>query len=133
LGEREQRLDDMAQRLEQAARRVEARRRGELERLHRRLAARHPRAVIAVSRAALRPLEVRLDGAVRTRIARARATLGERLASLDAMSPLAVLARGYAIATNASGRAIRAASEVTSGESVSIRVHRGAFSAKVDA
>jgi exodeoxyribonuclease VII large subunit len=48
------------------------------------------------------------------------------------MSPLAVLARGYAIATTASGRAIRAASEVRAGESVSIRVHRGSFSAKVE-
>ena len=37
-----------------------ARRESEIERLHRRLAARHPRAVIANSRATLGPLEVRL-------------------------------------------------------------------------
>jgi exodeoxyribonuclease VII large subunit len=133
MAEREQRMDDMAQRLEQAAHRAAARRRGELERLHRRLAARHPRAVIAASRASLGPLEVRLDGALRARIGRARSLLGERLARLDAMSPLAVLSRGYAIATTASGRAIRSASEVTRGEFISIRVHRGAFSAKVEA
>jgi exodeoxyribonuclease VII large subunit len=133
LAEREQRMDDVTQRLEQAVRRAAARRRGELERLHRRLASRHPRSVIATSRAALGPLEVRLEGALRARLGRGRAALGERLARLDAMSPLAVLARGYAIATTASGRAIRAASEVTAGQTVSIRVHRGAFSAKVDA
>jgi exodeoxyribonuclease VII large subunit len=132
LADREQTMDDMTQRLEQAVRRAAGRRRAELERLHRKLVARHPRAVIAASRAALGPLEVRLEGAFRKRLAGSRAKLGERLARLDAMSPLAVLARGYAIATTASGKAIRAASEVSPGQKVSIRVHRGAFSAKVD-
>jgi exodeoxyribonuclease VII large subunit len=132
IAEREQRMDDMTQRLEQALRRGAGKRRAELERFHRRLVARHPRAVIAASRAALRPLEVRQEGAVRTRLGRGRARLGEHVARLDAMSPLAVLARGYAIATTESGRAIRSASEVSTGQIVSIRVHRGAFSAKVD-
>jgi exodeoxyribonuclease VII large subunit len=132
LAEREQAVDDLAQRIEQAVRRSEAKRRGEIERLHRRLAARHPRAVIARSRAELGPLEVRLEGAARMTVDRARAKLGERLARLDAMSPLAVLGRGYAIATTESGRAIRAASEVARGDRISIRVHRGAFSAKVE-
>jgi exodeoxyribonuclease VII large subunit len=132
LAEREQQMDDMTQRLEQAMRRAGGRKRADLERLHRRLVARHPRSVIAASRAALGPLEVRLEGAFRTRLGRGRAKLGEQLARLDAMSPLAVLARGYAIATTTSGRAIRDASEVTAGQTVSIRVHRGTFSAKVD-
>jgi len=88
--------------------------------------------VIAGSRAALGPLEVRLDSALRSGIAQARATLGERLARLDAMSPLGVLSRGYAIATTASGRAIRAIEEVSSGEKIEVRVHRGSFSATVD-
>jgi exodeoxyribonuclease VII large subunit len=132
IAEREQRMDDMTQRLEQALRRAAGRRRTELERLHRRLAARHPRSVIAASRAALGPLEIRLEAAVRARLGLGRAKLGERLGRLDAMSPLSVLARGYAIATTASGRAIRDASEVSAGQTVSIRVHRGAFSAKVD-
>jgi exodeoxyribonuclease VII large subunit len=132
IAEHEQGTDDVRQRLEQAARRAQSRRRTDLERLQRRLATRHPRAVIARSRAELGPLEVRLHGAMRARIARAHGKLGEKLASLDAMSPLAVLARGYAIATTAAGRAIRAASEVSSGQTISIRVNRGAFSAKVE-
>jgi exodeoxyribonuclease VII large subunit len=132
LAEHEQKMDDVTQRLQQAVVRTYARRRADLERLHRRLAARHPRAVIAGSRASLGPLEVRLAGALRTGLDRARSRLGQRLASLDAMSPLGVLARGYAIATTEAGRAIRASSEVTSGQKVSIRVHRGTFSAKVD-
>ncbi len=132
IAEHEQTVDDLTARLEQGARRTAAKRRAVLDRLHRRLATRHPRAVLAASRGAFSPLEVRLDRALRTSLDRARHALGERLARLDAMSPLAVLSRGYAIATTESGRAIRAAAEVAPGEVVAIRVHRGTFSAKVE-
>jgi exodeoxyribonuclease VII large subunit len=132
LAEHEQKMDDLSQRLGQAMMRMQTKRRTDIERLHRRLAARHPRAVIAASRAALGPLEVRLAGAARVRIDALRARLSDRRARLGAMSPLAVLARGYAIATTAEGRAVRAASEVKPGQDLSIRVHRGAFSAKVE-
>ena len=69
LAEAQQRVDDLTSRLEQGKRRVLARRKSEIERLHRRLAARHPRAVIANSRAKLGPLEVRL---ARAEVERAR-------------------------------------------------------------
>jgi exodeoxyribonuclease VII large subunit len=136
MAEQEQKLDELGQRLEQAMVRSGARRRAESERLHRRLSARHPRAVLAGSRAALGPLQVRLKGAVRARVVRARSRLSERLASLDAMSPLGVLARGYAIVRAKAGdgvvKAVRDASEVVPGQKVSIRVHKGSFSAKVE-
>jgi exodeoxyribonuclease VII large subunit len=54
--------------------------------------------------------------------------LGARLAAL---SPLAVLARGYAIATLPGGRAIRAAAEVNPGDAISIRVSAGRIGARV--
>jgi exodeoxyribonuclease VII large subunit len=133
MSEQEQRLDELGQRLEQAMARGGTRRRAETERLYRRLSARHPRAVLAGSRAALGPLQVRLNGAVRARMVKARSRLTEELASLDAMSPLAVLARGYAIVRALpSGRAVREANDVAPGQKVSIRVHKGSFSASVD-
>jgi exodeoxyribonuclease VII large subunit len=132
IAEQEQKIDDLEQRLGQAMIRVGARRRAETERLHRRLSARHPRAVLAGSRAALGPLEVRLESAARARIVHARSRLGDRLARLDSMSPLAVLARGYAIATTAAGKAVRSADEVAPGQSLTIRVHKGSFAARVE-
>jgi exodeoxyribonuclease VII large subunit len=132
IAEQEQRLDELGQRLEQAMVRGGARRRAETERLYRRLSARHPRAVLAGSRAALGPLEVRLKGAARARMVKARSRLSERLATLDAMSPLAVLARGYAIVRDESGKAVRDASEVAPGQKVSVHVHKGLFSARVE-
>ena len=130
--EHEQALDDAALRLDRAVRRSVVPRRAELDRLHRRLAARHPRAVIAACRAGLGPLAVRLDRAIRTRVDSAGAELSEHLARLEAMSPLGVLARGYAIATAEGGRAIRSAAEVSPGQRVSIRVHQGGFRARVE-
>jgi len=44
-----------------------------------------------------------------------------------------VLARGYAIATTASGRAVRDAKEVAVGEAITVRVHEGAIRAEVTA
>jgi exodeoxyribonuclease VII large subunit len=144
MAEHEQMVDELGQRLEQAMVRGGARRRAETERLFRRLSSRHPRAVLAGSRVALRPLEVRLQSATRARLARARSQLSERLASLDAMSPLGVLARGYAIVTTdfprpeaaynqGAGTAVRDAAEVAPGQKVSIRVHKGTFAARVEA
>jgi exodeoxyribonuclease VII large subunit len=61
-----------------------------------------------------------------------RVTLGKLGARLDAMSPLKVLGRGYAIATRAAdGRAVRAAGELTRGDVVRVRVGDGAFEAEV--
>jgi exodeoxyribonuclease VII large subunit len=97
MAEHEQMVDELSQRLEQAMTRGGSRRRAETERLFRRLSSRHPRTVLVGSRATLGPLEVRLRSAARAGIVRARSHLSKRLASLDAMSPLAVLARGYAI------------------------------------
>jgi exodeoxyribonuclease VII large subunit len=52
-------------------------------------------------------------------------------ARLDAMIPLKVLGRGYAIATRSDGRAIRQASEVAAGEAIRVRVAKGVLTAEV--
>jgi exodeoxyribonuclease VII large subunit len=131
VAEREQKVDDLSQRLEQVQHRLVGRRHGELERLHRRLVSRHPRTVIASSRAALSPLQVRLVGAERALVESARGKMAQGISRLSALSPLAVLARGYAIASTEEGRAIRSAAEVVAGQTISIRVHEGRFAASV--
>jgi exodeoxyribonuclease VII large subunit len=102
-----------------------------VERLHRRLSARHPRAVVAQARSAFGPLQVRLESAMQARVEVSRGDLFSQGARLDALSPLAVLARGYAIAVTSSGRAIRSSSEVARGDAISVRVHRGTLRAEV--
>ncbi len=61
-----------------------------------------------------------------------RARLTGRAALLESLSPLSVLARGYAIArTFPEGRVIRDAGELTTGDPVGINVAKGRFDAVV--
>ena len=131
LGEHRRDVDDALGRIEDVVRAGVAARRSELGKLERRLAARHPSAVIAGARASLGPLAVRLGAAARRRLAAQHLQLGEAAARLDALSPLAVLGRGYAIAQSASGAAIRDAAEATPGDIVNVRVHRGTLVTRV--
>ena len=65
-------------------------------------------------------------------VAAARAKHAALCAQLDALSPLRVLERGYAIALRAdTGAAIRSTSEVSDGERIRVRVRDGDFPAKV--
>jgi exodeoxyribonuclease VII large subunit len=155
LDERLERVDDLERDLATHGRRIIATRRDRLARLERRLSARHPAAVLRVARAAIAPLEQRLRVAIERKVARPRvrvpdlaarlersmialvnarrARLAEHAARLDALSPLAVLSRGYAIVSNAHGSVVRAAGELAAGDDVRVRLGRGTFEARVAA
>jgi exodeoxyribonuclease VII large subunit len=131
VAERQRDLDELSVRLERRIERGLSSREGELTALHGRLLARHPRAVLARARVRLGPLGVRLDAALKRHVAAQRARLADAATRLDGLSPLAVLGRGYAIATDRDGRAVRDASALTPGDAVSVRVARGRFGARV--
>jgi exodeoxyribonuclease VII large subunit len=78
-------------------------------------------------------LRFRLQGRGRPMVHEARAAYAELCAQLDALSPLRVLERGYAIALHEStGRAVRSQSEVKEGDRLRVRVSDGEFGAKVE-
>jgi exodeoxyribonuclease VII large subunit len=78
-------------------------------------------------------LRFTLHGRGRPMVREARAAYAERCAQLDALSPLRVLERGYAIALHEStGRAVRSKSEVEDGDRLRVRVFEGEFGAKVE-
>ncbi|MFO0569925.1 MAG: exodeoxyribonuclease VII large subunit [Polyangiaceae bacterium] len=131
IAERQQGIDELAQRLERSMRRHASERRAALERAHRRLSERHPRAVLSLSRSVLGPLSARLEAAIRSDTTRRRASLGRASAKLEALSPLAVLARGYAIALAKDGRAIRGITEVSVGDRVEVLLSEGRLAARV--
>lgn len=61
-----------------------------------------------------------------------RERLALAAASLDALSPLAVLQRGYAIAQDASGKPLRDAASVAQGDRVSVRLAKGRLNTRVE-
>ena len=74
----------------------------------------------------------RLETAVRRRQHRAAAQLGNVAGRLDTLSPLAVLARGYAVAWNADKtRILRDAATVGPGDTIHVTLSRGEIDAKV--
>ena len=56
-------------------------------------------------------------------------TLG---ASLDAMSPLHVLSRGYSIAENGEGKPLRSVQELSIGDAISVRLNDGRIDCRVE-
>ncbi len=61
-----------------------------------------------------------------------RERLGLAAASLDALSPLGVLQRGYAIAQDGTGKLLRDAESVAVGEQVRVRLAKGTLKARVE-
>ena len=54
------------------------------------------------------------------------------VASVDAMSPLKVISRGYSIATQDDGKIIKKTSDVSRGDKISIRVEDGSIGCVVE-
>ena len=71
------------------------------------------------------------DAAIDAKIQEGRERLGLAAASLDALSPLGVLQRGYAIAQDASGKLVRDAASVNVGDEVNVRLAKGRLNTRV--
>jgi exodeoxyribonuclease VII large subunit len=72
------------------------------------------------------------DGAIDAKMQDGRERLALAAASLDALSPLGVLQRGYAIAQDASGRLVRDAASVAPGDSLSVRLAKGKVGTRIE-
>ena len=77
-------------------------------------------------------LQQRLGDLSSALLARKRQRFGALAASLDAMSPLKVLGRGYAMARNEEGRILRSWRDVSPGDRVNVTLGEGGFAAVVD-
>ena len=124
-------LRDMQVRLEQSqiARLESLRRR--LETLADKRCLRDHGAYIQDKRMALVHLQQRLGDLAGAQLGRKRQRFSALAASLDALSPLAVLGRGYAVARNEQGTILKNWQDVTAGETVRVTLGEGGFSARV--
>lgn len=88
-----------------------------------------PRLMLDNNRQRLDGLTNRLDRKMAHRLALAESRLAVLGAELRAVSPLATLARGYAIVRGPNGRIVRSVQDVHAGDSLSVRVSDGEFGA----
>jgi len=121
--ERQLRLEGFARRAREAMRSLPLERRHRIERLRTRLGARAPRS--DAQRAAIERLARRLLHAWDRRLVAARHDVAASSAQLDALSPLAVLGRGFTLARRADGSVVRDAAEIAPGERLALRFARG--------
>jgi exodeoxyribonuclease VII large subunit len=66
------------------------------------------------------------------RLDEAKNRVGLAAASLDALSPLAVLQRGYAIAQDKDGRLVREAQAIAPGDFLRVRLAKGRLNCRVE-
>ena len=110
---------------------VQARRR-QLQTLSASRAMRSPATVLAEKQMRVDELWVRLQNAGGQMLARKKQTLGASVGKLEALSPLAVLQRGYAVAADGSGKVATFASAFEVGQPITVRFADGAVNATVD-
>jgi exodeoxyribonuclease VII large subunit len=130
---RQQRLDEQRFRLEKAERQL-------LERCHRRCenvtaAVRHydARRRLAAIRQQLIAQMANLISAAETRLLQNRTAFERHSATLQALSPMAILNRGYALVFDRQGQLVKDATRLTPGDDISARVARGRLRARVTA
>jgi len=131
LRQRAQQLDDLEQRLESTTRHRIAARRSQVAELAARLARCSPAARLAAVRGRHTTLSLRLVRGMHTRLDRCRSALLAAARTLDAVSPLATLERGYAIVSDASGRVLSTVERLEVGTEVAARLAHGGFRARV--
>jgi exodeoxyribonuclease VII large subunit len=128
---RQQKLDEQRFRLEKAERQL-------LERCHRRsesvsAAVRHydARRRLAAVRQRLEAQVANLAAATHTRLLQSRGALDRHTASLEALSPVSILNRGYALVFDAKGRLVKDAARLKAGDELLARLARGRVRARV--
>ena len=100
--------------------------------LERKRVLRDPMAFIADKRLLLDYTQKSLASLAEKQVGERRQRFAALCASLHAMSPLAVLARGYAVARTANGTVLRSADEVAVGETIDVTLGRGSLACTVN-
>ena len=133
LRQHAQRLDELQQRLERAMQRDLGRARVRLRAADALLARSSPGRRLGALRLRFDAVQRRLAPSIARRLQHDRARLDRSMRTLHAVSPLATLARGYAIVLDASGHVVSDASALRPGSSIEARLARGTVTATVTA
>lgn len=125
INQRGQKLDERKYRLERAERAILERRRRRWETAA--AAVRHydARRVLAGVRKELDARVGTLSSTMRTVLLRRRAKLDQFAGEIEALSPVAILERGYALVFDGSGKLAKDATQLSAGDEISARLAKG--------
>ena len=132
LADQMQRLDELERRLREVLSRRIADLRSDLAEHRIRLWGASPAVRVRAAGARNGELYARLCAAINRELRRASERLLPLVRTLNAVSPLATLGRGYAIVATADGRILRDAAEAPPGTRIEARLARGRIKATVD-
>jgi exodeoxyribonuclease VII large subunit len=132
INQRQQRLDDLRYRLEKSQRKLIEKHRRKWEQVS--AAVRHydARRVLAGMRRDLASHATAITSAMHTLLLRRRSRLEQIEHQLKALSPVAILERGYALIFDSSGKLVKNSAQVEMGDEISARLARGSLTAKVE-
>lgn len=128
----EQRLDELTFRGEAAVRGLVRARCDRAAELGAAVLRHDPRQRLAHARGHLADFRARIDRSLERTVEASRSHLGALDARLRALSPLAVLERGYALVLNEQGSVVRSAGQLSEGDRVRTRLAEGAFTSTVE-
>ena len=126
------RLDTLSARMEQSAQKRVKVLRERYEALARSRVLRDPMAFIDDKRLLLDYTQRKLSTLAQAQTAQRAQRFASLAASLDALSPLKVLGRGYAVARDENGTILRAAEEASVGERIEVLLGQGSLMCTVD-
>jgi len=131
INQRQQKLDDLYYRLDRAEQQILERNRRRLESAS--AAVRHydVRRILAGIRKELGAQVGGMVAAMRTILLRKQSQLNQLAGAVQALSPLAILDRGYALVFDSGGKLLKNAAQVKTGDEISARLAQGSVTATV--
>jgi exodeoxyribonuclease VII large subunit len=131
IARRGQRLDELVYRMGATHQKLLNEFRRRLEIAAARVRAFDFRRSLAMTRKELEAGNEALARSMQSLIAAHKAQLNQAAATLQALSPLQILDRGYALVFDSNGALVKDASQLAAGDEVSARVAKGSFTAEV--
>jgi exodeoxyribonuclease VII large subunit len=131
INQRQQRLDDLCFRLENAERKLIERHRRKWEQVSAAIRHYDARRVLAGMRRDLASHAIAITSAMHTLLLRRRSRVEQIEHQLKALSPVAILERGYALVFDSSGKLVKNSAQVEAGDEISAHLAIGSFTAKV--
>ncbi|MDD2365391.1 MAG: exodeoxyribonuclease VII large subunit [Desulfuromonadaceae bacterium] len=133
LGHLAQRMDDLSSRLATTMSTTVLTQRSSLRHLQETLQHNGPKMRINTDRQQIVLLSVKIEAFMKQHLELLGHTVGEAAAKIDVLSPLKTLARGYSIATAVkSGKVVSDSKEISIGDQLLLKLHRGAAECRVE-